>query len=79
MTKCGWGKTEYPALQHGDKVTMECNINAQTLSFKVNEDERVAVFDGIDFSTTFRIGIVMYNPKDAVKLLSVRQWNSAHK
>ena len=79
FTKNGWGEKEYPELKEGDTVVMECDINAQTLTFKVNEDSRVAIFDGIDYSRTYKLAILLCDEGDSVKLISFKRWIPAQK
>ena len=77
-TKQGQGDREYPNLNEGDTVLMECDIAAKTLTFKVNEDPRVAIFDGIDYAKTYKVAIVLCDRGDAVKMMSFKRWNSAN-
>ena len=76
-TKEGQSEVMYPELTPGDTVIMQCDIKAQSVSFTVNEDPRVALFEGIDYSKTYKMAIVMCDEGDAVKLMSFERWNSA--
>lgn len=72
ITKRGSSIREYPAFTNGDTVLMECDISAQTLTLKVNQNSRMAVFKNINYSRTFRVAIVLRKLGDGVTLLNFK-------